>query len=374
MKMKLLCILLSTCIGYSAEVTNPDKPIRGDWDLKPVKLWKIENFNDQFFSKDTGRIRVDRNGDLFLFDAKACNFHVFSSSGKWLRTFGRRGEGPGEITRLLNFHLTPSYLMACDQSRLHILKKDGSHVRSEILPHDITPTVFLDDDRLLSAPATVGPDPSAKQAVKTYNLMTKESSIITEFTPNLAGISKEKSASGPSVQIRVAELTPLMVVGTGDHRFAMGFNDSYLIRVFDKQAREIFSFSSYRKPGTISQETKLQWFSHLIGKVTIGGQSGDYFENMIKSLPSTATAFIGIGFTPDNWLIVYTPREDRSHGRDIDLFNPAGTYQYRSRITLPEGETIVGSSLTLQDDRLYALCENEEGDIRLLAFSVSLPR
>ena len=41
-------------------------------------------------------VAVDRNGRFLIGEARLAEFSVFDSTGKFLRTVGRRGEGPGE--------------------------------------------------------------------------------------------------------------------------------------------------------------------------------------------------------------------------------------------------------------------------------------
>jgi hypothetical protein len=42
-------------------------------------------------------LAVDDEGNIYILDEKGCLIKVFDKSGKYLRTIGRKGQGPGEI-------------------------------------------------------------------------------------------------------------------------------------------------------------------------------------------------------------------------------------------------------------------------------------
>lgn len=52
-------------------------------------------------------IEVDDAGSIFVLDSETRNIRVFSPEGKYLRTIGRPGQGPGELQRPRYLHITP---------------------------------------------------------------------------------------------------------------------------------------------------------------------------------------------------------------------------------------------------------------------------
>ncbi|MFQ5702832.1 MAG: 6-bladed beta-propeller [Gemmatimonadales bacterium] len=87
----------------SAGVTVVSNPAKGTWTT--ASAWKIEeetrigaNEGDPNYQfGQIGSIAIDSDGQLFVLDAQARNVRVFTSDGRYLRTIGGPGNGPGEL-------------------------------------------------------------------------------------------------------------------------------------------------------------------------------------------------------------------------------------------------------------------------------------
>ncbi len=82
-----------------------------------------------------GRIRhvvVDDAGTIYVLDSQSAHIKVFDSSGKYVRTIGRKGQGPGEIESPLTLSINPSTgELAVHQAsrRMSYFKTDGVFLR-----------------------------------------------------------------------------------------------------------------------------------------------------------------------------------------------------------------------------------------------------
>ncbi len=82
-----------------------------------------------------GRIQafvVDDSGSIYVLDKKNYNIKVFDSFGNYLRTFGRRGQGPSELEYpfLLSLQQASGEIIVHDLSmRLSYFKTDGTFLR-----------------------------------------------------------------------------------------------------------------------------------------------------------------------------------------------------------------------------------------------------
>ena len=79
-------------------VVNPAEPIYGRIKLdlgEELRIGKEGNEQTQFFrAMDVG---ADPSGRIYVVDARNFRVQVFDPSGKYLRTIGRQGQGPGEF-------------------------------------------------------------------------------------------------------------------------------------------------------------------------------------------------------------------------------------------------------------------------------------
>jgi hypothetical protein len=115
-------------------VKNPKEPIYKTpiLELKEdLSLGGPEAQGDYAF----GQIRhfiVDDAGSIYVLDQQNANIKVFDASGKFLRTIGRQGQGPGELERpmTLSFNRTMGELAVQQQTRrMTYFKTDGTFLR-----------------------------------------------------------------------------------------------------------------------------------------------------------------------------------------------------------------------------------------------------
>lgn len=104
-------VLLASTLVAAAPASPPLTTLMAD------TVWEIPGEAEQYL---LGGLLVDagwdRHGNLCFVDYKNCDLKLFSADGRYLRTLGRQGEGPGEVTdaRLLVTH---------DDGRLGLLQK-----------------------------------------------------------------------------------------------------------------------------------------------------------------------------------------------------------------------------------------------------------
>lgn len=90
-------------------VKNPAEPLYGkDAFLleEEISIGVAVGKEEYTFSQISG-IDVDREGNIYLIDALSVHIRVFDKDGQYLRTIGRKGQGPGEIQKHFYVQITP---------------------------------------------------------------------------------------------------------------------------------------------------------------------------------------------------------------------------------------------------------------------------
>lgn len=75
---------------------------------------------------------VDDAGDIIAYDGKNACFKIFDKNGRFVRRFGKSGQGPGEIQALMSMSLVGANdIAAVDtrSNRMSVFSKDGVCVR-----------------------------------------------------------------------------------------------------------------------------------------------------------------------------------------------------------------------------------------------------
>ena len=72
------------------------------------EIWRIggEDDEDVLLGIIT-RALVDEEDNIYLLDQQLSEVQVFSSDGEYMKTLGREGSGPGEVTRPGDFLFMP---------------------------------------------------------------------------------------------------------------------------------------------------------------------------------------------------------------------------------------------------------------------------
>ena len=118
-------------------ISNPKKPKT----LKdvPSKLVLKEEFAvgdsdnlDEMIS-EVSFLTVDENNNIFAVDIKEMNIKVYDSSGEYVRTIGKKGQGPGELNIPAGILITPdNQLLVLDvlNRRMSFFALDGKFINN----------------------------------------------------------------------------------------------------------------------------------------------------------------------------------------------------------------------------------------------------
>ena len=97
-------------------------------------------------------VAVDRNRRFLIGEVRQAEFSVFDSTGTFLRTVGRRGEGPGEYQSIRHIGVGPRYIHVFDgNAGRTMLDHDFAVVRTDRFPGSVTSAVVKSDDEVVFA-------------------------------------------------------------------------------------------------------------------------------------------------------------------------------------------------------------------------------
>jgi len=115
-------------------VKNPAEPIYTKDVFRLEEDLTIDNVEEDegFTFQDITHIVVDDDENIYVSDSKAAFIKVFDKSGNYLRTIGKKGQGPGEFLYPFEILVMPQgELMVNDlyQLRVHFFSLDGKYLR-----------------------------------------------------------------------------------------------------------------------------------------------------------------------------------------------------------------------------------------------------
>lgn len=96
----VLVLLASTAAAAPVIVDNPATPPGGATVVTPAERWRVggeSESEDEFFGV-VRQAAMDAAGNTYLLDQQLHEVRVFDADGRFVRSFGRQGEGPGELS------------------------------------------------------------------------------------------------------------------------------------------------------------------------------------------------------------------------------------------------------------------------------------
>lgn len=114
-------------------VRNPNSPVFGDLKLDLQEELKIGRADDKnyLFYRVRG-VDVDVEGNIYVADMGNFRVQKFDKTGKYLLTFGRKGQGPGEFDLPTTVHIEEKTgnVLVQDMSAIEVFAPDGKPIRA----------------------------------------------------------------------------------------------------------------------------------------------------------------------------------------------------------------------------------------------------
>lgn len=133
-----LLIMLMLSFGARADVPcveNDDRPLQGSRELVLEEIWQIGLAEDDPLLGTIERVLVLEGGRILLLDTQMSRVVECDADGRFVRTLGRSGDGPGEVTEpqdLVSLGDGTLGLVADFPGRLVYLNPDGTPAGSVV--------------------------------------------------------------------------------------------------------------------------------------------------------------------------------------------------------------------------------------------------
>lgn len=114
---------------------NNDKRI---WKKISIKQKiKIGSINDETFFFPC-RIRLDENDNIYVLDIKDYSVKIFNNHGKFIKKFGKEGQGPGELVNPFDFDVYPNgmvVILGVNDNKLVVFNnEDFVDIKTTLMP------------------------------------------------------------------------------------------------------------------------------------------------------------------------------------------------------------------------------------------------
>lgn len=197
---------------------------------------------------------VDAYGNIFVMDWGDVDFKVFAPDGRLLRTFGKKGQGPGEFDTPASFDLTVDgrvVLLSGRQNQVIVLDGDGKYV-SSFRVDGFCSDVRVDGRGRVYYTQMVRPELGGSEEYRLLqnrkvlyrsDELGREKTMLGEYLDVTMLMKTMKTGAGMASQSMTSResYTTSWLVGPDD-RVYMGYNKDYRLDVRDADWKLLFRF------------------------------------------------------------------------------------------------------------------------------------
>lgn len=277
-------------------------------------------------------LTFDIENNIYVCDYMSHNIKVFDSSGKFIKTIGRQGQGPGEFQMPFNLTFVRDRLVVWElrNRRLSVLMSDGEFVKSI---HMSPPEGW---------PRKIRPLPKGDfvvERVKTFvgeNEKPQECNIEI-FSPKLEykktiynkKFRENKYITSP-IRTNVPQPFPPRVYWdvSPDGKIIIGFSEDYTIEIYDSEKGKLSTFHHTYEPVKTTDKEKKVWFEGITTTTPSGIKKGapDYIVKNTK-FPKFKPAFQYILVDGEGNILVFCYKNEFFEAiRYFDAFDSKGNF------------------------------------------------
>jgi hypothetical protein len=303
-----------------------------------------------------GPFAVDARNRVYIFEYLESVIKVFGEDGKFLKTIGRKGQGPGEFGQAL-------YIGFCPDGR--ILVTDGQNRRTSFLGPEgdflgsfqwtkniSLPLLVLDDAYIVQE--SFYDAGASKLFVKAYDLKGGEIKNWGQFT-----LSATKEITRGEMVIGVGVPYSPRSVLAGDPVFRRVYHclsDKYLIEVFDSGGRVFRKIDRPYERVPFTDADRVEFTARTSGGPT---QLTDIYKDISWPKLKTVTDRMLCDDRGSLWVATNETREqDKRKLTAYDIFDAEGRYDARVWLDFTPARFAAG--------KMFRFKENPETGVRVL--------
>ncbi len=320
--------------GDVVVVKNPKDPVRISNYAQEVKLTEElcighDAPEGEYVFAALRALQVDDAGDIIVLDSKDNLIKVFNPDGHLIHTFGKHGQGPGEIQSPNRLYLKDGKLIALMDSgnnRYSLYSKSGECLKEiDMGKYRVFRTIPDSRDYVYGDRLEFSGDPIPSAQLLRISPDFNDAEIIVEYQ-----IVSRFGIFG-------AVFDRLAYAVASDDRFLWGRSTKYVIHILNPDGEEIRRIQKNYAAVPISDEEK-----KVLGeRYTLDGD--------IKSLPNQYPPFFYFICDDLGRIYVRTYERNEKGWLGYDIFDEEG--RFFSRLFLPEEETL----MVVKKDKAYCM-------------------
>ena len=330
-------------------VKNPKEPMYGQdvFNLEgDLTLGKKEGSEGYLFER-VRNVDIDKNDNIYVLDYKALQIKIFDKNGELIRTFGREGQGPGEMQYANFIQITSKEeVMVYDPrtKRLLFFSMEGKYLRQTStakIAYPILP-IRLDSRGELTA-LIVPPPPMGGIELKKFDSNLDLLMMISKTEKDDSYLRSERKGWQPD----------LLCAVTQNDNIVWAYPKKYEFHVLSPEGKLKRKIIKDHKPISVTQEDRERFL--------------EGYERSLSRLPRPRSRIIFPNYFPafndisiDEkgriFIRTYESVKNKDNSFYFDVFDSEGKYIAKIPISVK-----LNSASVWKNNKLYTIEEDEEG-------------
>jgi hypothetical protein len=336
-------------------VVNPSEPLFGTLELELEEDLVLGDEQDEdYLLFRVWDVKVNDQGHILVLDSGQSRIQEYDKDGRYLRTIGGPGQGPGEFERPIELSLDKqNNLYVTEMRKIHIFGPQGDYQNTMVTPTFLSDMVPAGDGRIIAV------NHIRAEGWQNFGILIlspdgKIVKKIAEFTglPVIRGGTTISHDYSPFIRI----------TARGEKGFIYGYSPEYTLICTDWSGKDVLILRKDEPYHRLSHKEKNKIIDdHIEATARYGSSWPRDLVEKAANLPDHRPFFDRILVDDQGRIYIRKLKSvlDESEGWEFDIFRKDGTYIYNTQLPITPQVIRAGAMYHISSDE-------ETGEVKVI--------
>lgn len=342
-------------------VKNPKEPIYGEITFRLKEDLSIGNEKDEnYFFYRAWHLSLDRKGNIYVLDGGNKRIQVFDKKGQYLRTIGRKGQGPGEFRSPQDVFVNDQDVIVYipDYRSVKVFTLNGKFLKSIPLKTYNRSYCVSPEGIILGEVDKITFNENKSKESRKYFASLR---LISNIDGSETAIASYPDQRSKIIEGRVAKFShgyehEFNMCAVGPQAFIYGFSSDYNLTIIDSAGKILLKIQKESPQLSISKKEK----------DTVREKYRDSPIKNVNNIPFPKhKPHFGKILSDGEWIFVmhYVSPQEQKEGCSMDIYNNQGYYLYQCSFPV--------QPLLIKNGFVYLIDSSDEtGEVRVKRYKI----